>query len=298
MKGQMASLQHALRSAKAAAKRAVKRVFALCGIELIKARPRVTADRFGSAYHNAMMVLLSHRIQNSRKLRIAQIGANDGLINDPLYEFSQQFSDVTDILLIEPQTILIDHLKNNYAFHPSHVIFNGAIGADRSLSLFSIKREVWAKLDVPYAKGWPPYRAPSGVTSSEKEHVARWLRRHLKGHWRTDDVIEEITVPCCSLPDAIDASGFGQPIDVLQVDVEGFDDIVLYNSSVASLRPTIIYFEAWNLSAVRYGKLVEFLRDHGYWTTRQGGDALAVLNGRLPLCFGSPLRDETAGARL
>jgi FkbM family methyltransferase len=289
MTNQTASLKHALRSAKAAVKRGVKGFFGLCGLELIKTRPTVTADRFCSAYHNAMMVLLSRRIQNSQKLRIAQIGSNDGLINDPLYEFSRQFSDATDILLIEPQSILLDALKKNYAFHPSHVIFNGAIGPERSLSLFSVKSEVWAKLDVPYAEGWPLYRAPSGVASSDKEYVADWLRRHLKGPWRTDDVLEEIKVPCGPLSDAIAASGFGQPIDVLQVDTEGFDDIVLYNSSIVSVRPAIIYFEAKNLSADRYRKLVEFLCGHGYWTTRQDGDALAVWNGRLAgVSFATP----------
>ena len=46
---------------------------------------------------------------------MVQVGANDGLLNDPLHSFLMKHRDRTEVLLIEPQTHLLPVLSKNYS---------------------------------------------------------------------------------------------------------------------------------------------------------------------------------------
>ncbi len=127
-------------------------------------------------------------------INIVQVGANDGSINDPLYAFVSKFPDRSRIILVEPQEDLIPHLEENYRFHSSKYIFNGAIGPESELTLHRIRKGSWQDFDVPYAKGWPEYHAPTGVTSSSYDHVAAWMSNYYQGNLEEKDVIETVSV--------------------------------------------------------------------------------------------------------
>jgi len=117
----------------------------------------------------------------SENLNIVVVGANDGKNNDPLYDYLATTKRKNTVVLIEPQQQLIPYLQENYRFHPSAHIVNAAIGQEGEMTLYGVKQEYWGRLVVPYAKerGWPDYRAPTGVASGNKAHVANWLKKHL-----------------------------------------------------------------------------------------------------------------------
>ncbi|ANW63427.1 hypothetical protein BCA37_07315 [Mycobacterium sp. djl-10] len=69
---------------------------------------------------------------------------------------------------------------------------------------------------------------------------------------------------------------FGPAVDVLQVDAEGFDDEVLYQSSLEILKPKIINFESANLSPSRFARLARSLDQMGYVLQVSKGDTLAI----------------------
>ena len=253
-------------------KRAVKGLFANFGLEISKLKPKYEKTRFSTPYEVALLTLLSEK----KRLRIAQVGANDGAVDDPLHNFVSLATDQTEICLIEPQQHLIPYLTKNYEFHPSKAIFNGAVGVRGELELYVVKQSYWSRLHVPYAKGWPEYSAPSGVTSSDRNHVRKWLEQYLKKGNDIDDAIDVLRVPSLPLPDILQSLGILGEIDVLQVDTEGFDDQIIYNSDIGALKPQLINFEAKHLPAKRYDELKIFLRDHGYLIARWQGDALAI----------------------
>src|SRR5690606_29641816 len=118
------------------------------------------------------------------------------------------------VVLIEPQQQLIPYLQENYRFHPSAHIVNAAIGQEGEMTLYGVKKEYWGRLDVPYAKerGWPDYRAPTGIASGSKAHVANWLKKHLP-EVNADDAIEAFTVNSQSLDRALRSVGVHRPID-------------------------------------------------------------------------------------
>ena len=215
----------------------------------------------------------------NKKLNIVVVGANDGKINDPLYPLMVSNTSLAKLLLIEPQTELIPYLKDNYHFHPDVTVVNAAVGPESELILYSIKKELWAELDVPYAKerNWPLYRAPTGVTSSSKEHVLVWLKKHLKAE-NLEDCINKRASRCQFLDEICHQHGFFDEIDVLQIDTEGFDDQVIYSSSLEVTKPKVIHFESAHLIGVRADKLYLYLERLGYSVHKVGDNTLAMLN--------------------
>jgi FkbM family methyltransferase len=209
------------------------------------------------------------------KINIVVVGANDGAINDPIYEFVRAFPKRSRIILVEPQEYLISFLKENYGFHPENYIFNGAIGPGESLTLYRVDKACWDFLKVSYAKDWPSYRAPSGVTSSNPEHVERWLRNHL-AEGNPGSYLQRTTVSSLKLLGLLDEAKLFSEVDVLQIDTEGFDDQVIYNSEIEKTKPRIIYFEAKALSEAKWKAVRSHLEIHNYTTSRHGQDALAI----------------------
>jgi FkbM family methyltransferase len=210
-------------------------------------------------------------------LRIVVVGANDGRINDPVYSFVKRFTHSTDLILIEPQKSLLPHLRDNYAFHPRTTVCNVAIGEEGSLTLYSVRSSAWPHLNVGYAKDWPPYRAPTGVTSGNRRHVRRWLAKYAPKGADIDSMIAEEIVESRPLPDVLRSCEVQGDIDALQVDTEGMDDIVIFNSGIDELRPRLIHFEAENLSADRLQSIMGYLEQRGYLLGRCGRDMMAVL---------------------
>lgn len=74
--------------------------------------PHIKIDEMASAYECAMYALLSE----IRTLNVVPVGANDGVINDPLYEFLHSNKDRTKVVLIEPQKYLTEILKKTTHF--------------------------------------------------------------------------------------------------------------------------------------------------------------------------------------
>lgn len=224
-------------------------------------------------YHATVLTLLTRK----PNISVVVVGANDGKINDPLFELVRtSISERVRLLLVEPQQNLIELLQYNYDFVQRKAIVNCAVGERGAVSLFTVKQSYWNSVKAPYAKTWPGYRAPSGVASTSKAHVVAWVRRYLKGY-RVDEVIQEVLVPSRPLGDVLEEQSFPTQIDVLQIDVEGNDDQVIYNSDLSKARPAVIHFETKHLSLEKEKALKNFLSRKGYATAQVGhGDCLAI----------------------
>ena len=220
---------------------------------------------------------LCSAIAKSGWLRIVVVGANDGRINDPIYSFASRYRRSTEVFLIEPQTSLLPYLAGNYQFHPRAKVCNVAIGNPGFITLYSVNSSLWPHLRVDYARDWPVYRAPTGVASGDRRHVRRWLQKYAPKGVDVDAMIAKEQVESVPLPQVLRTFGAVGDIDVLQVDTEGMDDVVIFNSGIDELNPSIIYFEAENLSKDRFDKVATYLEERHYVLGRCGRDVLAVL---------------------
>jgi FkbM family methyltransferase len=154
------------------------------------------------------------------EVKFVQIGANDGKINDPIYEFLMSNKNSTKALLVEPQDEIIPFLKKNYQNHPKIKIFNGAVASKEELVLFRIKPSLWESFNPPYLKEAPRYRVASGITSSSKHKVISAAKTSLESGLSPEDAIETVKVPCKQLKDLLQEYSFGQDVHILQIDAE------------------------------------------------------------------------------
>lgn len=210
---------------------------------------------------------------------IVQIGANDGKINDPIYDIVLSNKSKNKILLIEPQPDVIKYLLENYKDHDQAYVWNGAIGTENNLTLYRIKPKYHDVFTKRYLINSPSYRVPTGFTSASREHVVKHALGNLPPEISIDEAIEEITIPSSRLQNLIQSQNIPfERVDVLQVDTEGMDDVVLYASDLESLRPFLINFEHQHIPTGRYEKLIQYLESIGYdsfkWST---SDTLAIL---------------------
>lgn len=88
-----------------------------------------------------------------------------------------------------------------------------------------------------------------------------WVAKHYRGPREPADVVESFQTESVPLLDLIERAGFGPRIDVLQIDVEGCDDLVIYASSIGVTQPSIINFEHVNLPTERLAELRSTLID-------------------------------------
>ena len=226
---------------------------------------------YRTKYLNVFNLLLKLR----GKLKIAIIGANDGKINDPLFDTLIANQHRTKVLCIEPNPYLIPYLKKNYATHPQFFHATCAIGEEKDLILYAIKPEYFSLFQPDYAqsRNWPLYRAATGLTSGNREHVVNSL---LRENIDPDLAIEELKVKCHNLTTVLENLQFDEHIDVLQIDTEGFDDNVIYFSSINKTCPSIIYFEHAHIPQTRIIQLNNHLYNHKYRIITCGSDTLAL----------------------
>ncbi len=206
---------------------------------------------------------LLRTLYGKKPASIVQIGVCDGVINDPIYELLRDGIQSDLIVLIEPQVALIDIIRSNYKFHPNAVILNQAIGADERLVIYQLKKDFHVNFKRSYLKDSPSYRVPAGFVSSSYSHVLKHVTGNLPDGVLPEDAIEGVEVRCSNLKDALSQVDISH-IDVLQVDVEGQDDEVIYNSNLTSLRPKIIHYERHHLPADRRERLEGYLKSLGY----------------------------------
>jgi FkbM family methyltransferase len=223
-------------------------------------------------YQTAILTLLSQK----PRLRIAVIGANDGKHADPLYGILEQhLAPRVELLLFEPQTQLIPYLNANLAFVENKRIFNHAVGEPGELTLHVIGEAHWEALQPRYAKDWPLYRAPTGVTSASRDNLRKWIAE-LRPDLDPEPMIETVKVPCSPLVDALEAKGIAPEIDVLQIDTEGHDDTVIHNCDLARTRPAIVNCETHHLGIERLRELLGLFEGAGYIVFAMQGQIMAL----------------------
>lgn len=256
----------------------VKRSLARVGIDVRRLpRTQTSTSPNGMTPATPLETCVLTLLGELNTLNVVQVGANDGKHNDPIYPIMKNNVERTRILLIEPQEQLLPYLKSNYEWHPDASIAHCAIGASSDFTLFGVRSDCWLDFVVPYAEpDWPVYRAPTGVTSTPRQHVATWVEKYYRGTYPVENVVVEI--PCKSLPlSAVLANTpFESHVDLLQVDAESFDDEVIYQSDIPALRPRLINYESAHLTASRAAALQQFLASQGYALIPTGNDTLAI----------------------
>jgi len=238
----------------------VRRFLAAFGFEVLR-RNAALGPAFAGGDRNAVLdrvftSMVEHiRSRANGSFLFVQIGAYDGVTNDPIHEFicEQGWHGI----LVEPQPGPFEALKRNYEGQEGLIFLNVAVAAQDGTVDFHI---------VLPQEGQPPWSQQ--VASLKKENVLKHgegLPEYgiLKGIDDLDGVLETVQVPALSFSTLLDRYEIKQ-LDLLQIDAEGYDAEILRQVNFDRILPLMVRYEHMHLSDEDRAGCIRLLQKRGY----------------------------------
>lgn len=193
-------------------------------------------------------------------IRFVQVGANDGLYDDPLRPFVLKRG--WQGILVEPQPLIFEKLTQNYADQADRLVFeNLAISDGDSLVLYGPPADY-----VPDREDLQP----ESMVTSEPRVLADQLGV-------SKAALQKFEVPAMTLDQLFEKHNVTE-LDLLQIDAEGYDFSILKTLSLDKVKPILIQLETGHLQRPDLAELARHLNDAGYdfhyggWTS----DGIAI----------------------
>jgi FkbM family methyltransferase len=189
-----------------------------------------------------------------------QIGANNGLTDDPLRQFVTKYH--WHGILVEPQPQVFQQLLKNYAQEKQLAFENSAIAdRDGTARLFvADHQDETADLTV--------------FASLKKDALIRGLDNPKAAGVKVQ--LQEVEVPALSVQTLL-AKYRITKIDLLLTDVQGYDREVVEQFLACGVKPTIILFEHCHTARPALDAFYRKLVKHGYRFNELDIDALCYL---------------------
>lgn len=227
-----------------------------------------------SKFKYDLLYLLLFALQK-KNYKIIQIGANNGSSGDPINTFIEDYNNKITYLGFEPQEKPFNELKKNYQSYKNFYFLKQCVGKEGKNNFYYLNKEFE---NLCKKNGW---FFSDGVSSLIKANLSKRL---VKLNLNPEDYIDKYEVEVLPLKKSIETNfkdivEHFRDIDLLQIDAEGYDDQVIYQSSIDFFKPKYINFESKNLDKYNLENLIKFLKENSYecikWKT---SDHLAVLS--------------------
>ncbi len=202
-------------------------------------------------------LILDKNFEEDSSFSFIQIGANDGISFDFLYDFV--IKRKSKGVVIEPVKEYFKELVINYKDFPKILKVNKAVHPfEKKIDLYKINNQM--------ANKYPEWA--KGIASLNKNH-------HKKINIKTDDIIIE-PVEADTLMEIIHQNYNYNYLDYFQVDTEGFDYEIIKMLDFSILKPRIIKFESVHLNSDKLNELNNLLRKKKYYLFTENGDTVAL----------------------
>lgn len=204
---------------------------------------------------------------------VIQVGANDGITNDPIHKFIKR--DGWSGLLLEPQEkVFRNKLFPLYLKNSQIKMENIAICSENKLMDFyriAFSYERWATGLSTFDLKTLQRKVDAGII----DEVAK--RKGEKLPENKSDYIEKVRVEGKTFDFLRKKYEIGE-VDVLQVDTEGFDFEVIKLYDLTQNKPKVIVFENMHLSTATIVELGKYFEDNNYRLLKISGDSIAIRN--------------------
>ncbi len=189
---------------------------------------------------------------NRPEFTFVQIGANDGIRDDPIHKYVVEHG--WRGILVEPLPGVFQKLQDNY---------RQALPPEKFEKLTFINAAV-----VNRAGPTPFYRHP-------KHSVCSGLAVCTRMQQKSRDKMQRITVNGVRA----DNIALRAPIslDLLQIDTEGFDGEIIRLWPFALRLPRVVHYEHKHLGPIEQAEVRGSLRGHGYEVAEDGDNTVAEL---------------------
>jgi FkbM family methyltransferase len=199
-----------------------------------------------------------HILSKRRDLFFIQIGSNDGITNDPIRPFILKYN--WKGILVEPIPNIFKKLVGNYAGSNGLKFENVGIGERNDM--------------LPF------YALPAEINEPD------WLQQI--GSFSKEAFIKNASV-IAGLTDKMIIQEFNvitwrellsrnqvQRIDLLSIDVEGFEYVILKQLESTDVLPSLILFEWGSMSEEDFKKTRNLLLNLNYKLYKSGGDIICL----------------------
>jgi FkbM family methyltransferase len=210
-------------------------------------------------HQEVLATVFSEIQQTTSDVFFVEIGAMDGVSFDPLYQYVIRYG--WRGLLIEPLPDIFEQLRRNYDGRPGLSFENVAI-ADESGTrmMYRVNPDAIEQGVVP---GWA-----KGISSFFNDRNALGgLRVPTETFEQMRPYITKQAVVCDTLPRVLERHGV-QKLDVLVMDVEGYDFHVLRQLDFGRFLPHMIMMEWYNLPPAEKKLTLQLLKKQGYRTAQ------------------------------
>jgi FkbM family methyltransferase len=204
-------------------------------------------------------LLVRDALNRDPQFFFVQVGANDGVRDDPLRACVLKYR--LSGVLVEPLPDLFAKLQHNYRDVPGLHFENCAVGAKSGQAGIYRIRE-----------GAPVPDHAHGMASFSRSHLT--ARKH--GIPGLDDYVVETTIAVRTLPEIIAKYG-NRHVSLLMIDTEGFDAEIVKMALDAGLRPEIVIYEHLHLPIATQAETLRHLKSEGYRFQEIGFDTYAML---------------------
>lgn len=207
---------------------------------------------------NPLYYLAGFLINQGQRGHLVQVGANDGITNDPVRKIIIDFAIPS--LLIEPQPAIFKKLRTSYSgLH--HVSFENC-----AIDLEGGYKKLY------YVEPRPGYPAwATGIASFDKTTLLKH-RRVLEG---LEENLKEIDVPTYTFQQVFKTKGIGDVL-LLQVDTEGYDFELIRQITSQGVLPRLIQYEHKHLSFSDQSECRTMLSRLGYSFLTKPEDTIAI----------------------
>lgn len=229
--------------------------------------PNDSFSTFGHS-HNVMTtaqhVLFRHlECSAFAGLHVLQIGAYNGIENNVVSLTALASVSDSKLVLVEPNPVVFADLQSNYSDHSNVICLNVAIHDSNE------ERDFYIVDHHPSLPEWA-----SQLSSFDKNHILKADQFIPNADIR--QFIHKVKVQCSTLTNVVDIHLEGK-VDIVLIDVEGFDAVIVQSIPLKKMKPAIIYFEHKHLSKEDLVETLTLLHEHGYSFTHSSNDTLAYI---------------------
>jgi len=207
------------------------------------------------------------------KVSVVQIGANDGINNDPIHKFIKR--DHWHGVLLEPQKFVFEkYLTPLYRKTKGITVLNAALDyndGNKPIYKIAISNSRWATGLTSFKRKILEEAVKSGYIERQARKEGCPLPEN------KDEYIAEESVECICTNTLLKRAGI-ERTDWLQIDTEGFDFEIIKMFNIGVNRPTVIVYENLHLSQTDREECINHLRINGYVSRDYGANTLAMRN--------------------
>lgn len=207
-------------------------------------------------------------------LQILQIGANDGIQNDPIRELITRFNLKADLL--EPIPYYYEELKKNYSQYPRVKCHNLAISNNTGE-----KQMHWLKYDdslATWMKGLNTFDISQNFLGTGKTgYQMKEDSSRSKEYEYVKNNLETIFVKTTTLKTFLEDNHITR-IDIYVSDTEGHDGLIFEQLDLNFYNPKIILMETHGLGEEENLKIDNKLKKYNYEILAKNLDTFAIKN--------------------